>query len=338
MIRFYYAYLISTILLMTATASFSQEQKVPKSNEFYHIYKKEGDIIRVYDVDSNLVREVHLDKDIAYDFFEKKIFLSHLESKYLVNTDFFKSKKTIEYLYDSKERRNSMQIGEEKGYVKKYKTNLYGFREMLFSTSIYDNKNSKYELPKQKSDNNGFDSFRDNTIYDYKSEQKFYEKERFFVYKLFKNDKKIKDLYVEFNEQNLVSQVFLIEINNTENKRTGNINYKKAEYDSDGNIVELKEWRSKKYEQIESIFSGKKEEYILEKIFKRPQLFFKLTLLDVKLWTYKDGRLKSSRVLDGSSNEEMIKEEFEYDSKKRLVKIISNQNDKVLGEDIFKYE
>ncbi len=88
--------------------SVAQEVSSVKDNNFYHTYKKEGDIIRVYDVDKNLVREAHLDKDIAYEYFDKKILLSHLESKYLRGINLFKSKKTIEFLYDSMERNGSI--------------------------------------------------------------------------------------------------------------------------------------------------------------------------------------------------------------------------------------
>ncbi len=228
-----------------------------------------------------------------------------------------------------------MQIGEELGYVKKFRINPYGFKEIIFSSSIYHNQNSTQKLPKSK--NNGTNHTGNHKIDKYKSEKKFYDNGKVLIYKSFKNDEQIKGLYVEFNQFDLVCQVFFVEINNIDNKQNSNVIYKKADYDTDGNIIELKEWRSKNYEQFEKVISDNGEEVFVDEIFNSPEKFFKLTFIDTKIWRYKDGRLKSSSVLDGLSNEEINKEEFRYDSKKRLIEVVSYQTDKMIGKDVFTY-
>jgi len=334
--KLFSSYLLLIILIMTNMSSFSQKQKLPNNNEFFHAYEKNNTIICIYDIYDNLVREAHIDKDIVYNYFNKDIFLSHLPDRQIINMDFIKSKTSIDYLYNLMEREDVIQTSEELGYIKKFKINPYGFKEMIFSSSIYDN-----QIPSDISDQeliNTIENQESITKKNVESEKEFNEKLGIYTYSFFKNGKEDLKLIFKFNKQDLISNSFSIQSANTGKLRElKNLILKKIFYDDKGNITEHKEWRSKNYKQFQEFIAKKGYEHFLGIIFNNPDDHFEIIPSYTKMFNYNNGLLTISRIKD-SLNNEVSKEEYRYDDKRRLIKIISFQEEKILGTDAFKYE
>ncbi len=333
-------YLIFTIIL-TTTASFSQQQKIPKSSDFYHTYKKEGDIIRVYDVDKNLVREVYLGKGIAYNIYNKDILLTHMQNRFFLKEPIINSCKTKEYLYTGVDCKYFIQTDEGAGYTKKYKIDTYGFKKLVFSSSIYDNEPSPPLLSDkemEKIDKEQDSLARLQPKVNYRIEEK--HNNDVFKYTTYKNDKKEIEYIIKFNGENLVSNVYLLFIidGGTPQERY-DISIQKAFYDQEKNLIKIKEWTSKNYNQFKDVIQDKGEEFFIDEVFKNPEKCFNLDLFLTTEYVYnKDCLLIEKKSIYHSYNNEITKVVYDYDIKKRLVKSTTFFDDIIQKQDVFSYD
>lgn len=322
-------------------SSLAQKQKVTKSNKFYHTYKKEGDVLRIYDIDKNLVREVHLNKKIAFNFYNRDILLTNMEDSFFLNKSIINSNETKEYLYTKIDCKYSIETDEGSGYKKEYKIDANGFKELISSNSIYDNERpplllSEKEQKKIEQEQDSLAKLQSKV--NYKTEKKI--SNDILKYTKYKNDKREVEYIIKFNKENLVSNVFLlfvIDLGSPQERYE--INIQKAFYDKQKNLIKIKEWTSRNYKQFKDVIQKKGEDYFFKEVFENTEKCFKLNSFLTKQYIYdKEFSLTEINTVDHSYNNETTKVKYEYDNKNRLVKSTTFLNGLIQKQDIFNYD
>jgi len=330
---------------MINTPSFSQKQKLPNGDKSFYMYEKKGDVIRIYDSSDNLVREAHLNKNIAYNFFNKKIMLSFLDKLDYNSNKLFSSKVSTEFLYNLLNREDIIQIDEQLGYTKKFKVNNFGFTEIISSTSRYDNQPAPPLLDtdeklteEEKEYLKHYEENKDSIAYLNRLDKVFDKNSQVYTYTQYVQGNKWLELYFKFNEQDLVSDMFLVTTQDAKtSKEQKSVNYKKAKYDNDGKIVELKEYKTKNYSQFDEIISKKGEDSFLNVLFKDTIKQFEFLQFETSKYTYKKDRLSCSETKNFYYNQ-LIEEKYKYDEHHRLIEMKVYQDNELYTKEIYSYK
>ncbi|ADV51241.1 hypothetical protein Celal_3997 [Cellulophaga algicola DSM 14237] len=299
--------IILILFLSKSTPSFSQKKPLPNGDDYYHSYTTANDTVRIYDIGDNLVREAYLKEGRAIDFNNEAIFWTHFKSKYLIIEMLPESEDIIEYLYTSAKSFDSLGseiFNENNG---KWKISRFGFKEDLYATSKEKNNANKYStLNINKKETNVL-------------KEEYYKKQNIHHSTYYIDGHKNFELFSRFNDRGSLSDALLVRVNNR-----GQINeqkhfrLKKALYDSVGALIELKEWRSTNYLQIENLIEKNGLDFFLNVIFEKPLDYFELEVLRVLSFHYENGNLIKFKNKYDHSNI-YLEHRYFYDEKNRLV-------------------
>ncbi len=173
----------------------------------------------------------------------------------------------------------------------------------------------------------------------YLIDKSFNDISRVYVYSLSVKGDKEKELYFKFNEQDLVSNVLLI---NTQHAKTSkeqkSIIYKKAEYNEVGKIVELKEYKTKNYKQFDDLISKKGEDFFLNMLFEDMTKDIDFILFETTTYTYKKDRLSCSEAILHYSKEELIEQKYKYDEQDRMIEMKLYQDNELYSKETYSYD
>ncbi|QXP53216.1 hypothetical protein [Cellulophaga sp. HaHa_2_1] len=305
---------------------FAQKNPLPNGDDYYHSYTKANDTVRIYDKADNLVREAYLKEGRAIDFYNEEIFWTHFKSKYLIIEMLPKSQDKIEYLYTSAKSFDSLgsEIFNEKNG--KWKISRFGFKEDFYATSKEKNNANKYSIL-------NINKKETNVL-----KEEYYKKQNIHHSTYYIDGHKNFELFSRFNDRGLLSDALLVRVNNrgliNEQKH---FRLRKALYDSVGALIELKEWRSANYLQVEKLIEKNGLDFFLNVIFEKPLDYFKLEVLHVTLYDYKNGNL--SKFKGKYEHSDMHHENrYFYDKKNRLVTDKGYQNKMHLYTTKYYYE
>ncbi len=342
--KYFYTYLLLIILTMTTTSTFSQKKKVPTpdGNDYYNMYEKKGNIIHIYDNNDYLVREVHLNKDIAYDFFNKEILLHYLGETGFISSQIFFSKKKTAYLATSMQKDNFIE--PELGFQEKYEINKEtGLSRLIYSNEYFENQPpppSPSELTKEEKEYlKYYEENKDSIAYLNRLDKTFDEENKIYIYTKYEKGKKVSRLYFLFNDQDLISDSLVI---NTSGSSTSagrkSITYYRAKYDSEDNLISLKEYRTKNYKQFEELISKKGEGFFLSMLFKDMTKQFEFLHFETITYTYKKDRLSCSETIKHYSSDRSVEQRYKYDERDRLIEINVKHNNKPIEMVTYGYD
>ena len=146
-------------------------------------------------------------------------------------------------------------------------------------------------------------------------------------------------MFFSFNVQDLVSNIlFITADDNNQFKKQKNISYKKALYNKDGKIVELKEYKTKDFKQFEKLISKKGEDFFLNMLFKDMIKHFEFIPFETTTYTYKKDRLSCSETTQHYSRNTIFEKKYKYDNHKRLIEINTSQDNESYEKETYTYD
>ncbi|WP_158978883.1 hypothetical protein [Cellulophaga sp. L1A9] len=335
--------LIKFLVLFSYVFGYSQKQEFPQGNEYYHSYEKIGETKYIYDINENLVKEVHASNDFVYIYFNESIFLNYFGEFGFISDEIFSSKKTIDYLMISKEHSDLIVL--KQGFIEKYGIDENtGTKKITYSDQNFGNTlpppiDKNYKLTKEELASIKYaKENKDLIAYQNRLDKTFDEKTKIYTYTQYSQGNKDLELYFKFNEQKLVSNTLCIITSNYNKIKTKYIIYKESNYDFRGNLVELKKFNFKNPKQFDEAITNKSKEEFLESLFKDTLQNFELIPIETYNYTYTNYRLICLETILHRSENTLRKTINKYDSKNRLIETSVFQNDVLFEKNSYKYD
>lgn len=320
---------------MIKTPCFSQKQKFPNGNDIFAFYEKTSDVIKIFDISDNLVREVYLKKDIAFSYINKKIILDHLGNTLFLNHKLIGSQKTVDYLYSFKEFEDLFI--SELGTIQKFRINELGLKVETFLSENSEENNEEDTSEFILTDR--YPTIKRSLNSHYKINKEYDETSEIYNYSQHSKGHKEIEIYFKFNKHDLVSDLLVISIVNVNTPKEHKvIKYEKASYDNQGNLKKKKDFITKSHKQFSDLILKKGKKFFLEILFKETENYFDLIHSETHSYIYINELLTCKESISPYSANKSVEYKYKYDENKRLIQIDTYQDDVNTEKEVFKYE